>query len=516
MEKRKVFPDSISPLQGQPGKPADPSLQLPLLFSLSIPAGAQKELEEKVAAGKVITPAELKTKYGPDPTEVNRLVDWLKGQGFVITGISPNGTGVYASAGVAAIGKSLQVEMTTVTKEGVSWPAATSAPSLPADIGRPVHAIIGLQPYRQAHKHRQLPSPLPAGAQPFVPPYRIADILKAYNADNLNLTGKGQTIGILIDTAPLDTDLAAFWQKNNLTVDPKQITVINVKGQPLPPPDGEETMDTQWASGIAPGADIRIYAAGSLHFVDLDKGLDAILADAVNFPGMRQVSISIGLGETYIGGPDGQVAAEHQKFLRLAALGVNVFASSGDAGSNPDLSAHNPGGALQAEYAASDPSVIGVGGTSLRLAADGSISEETGWSSGGGGKSILFPRPDWQKGNGVPAGTERLIPDVSLAADPNLGANIILNGKDQQVGGTSWSAPAWAAFCALINEARSNAGKPALPFLNPLIYPLLGTPAFRDITSGSNGAYTASPGYDLVTGIGVPNVAALITALNNS
>jgi kumamolisin len=90
---------------------------------------------------------------------------------------------------------------------------------------------------------------------------------------------------------------------------------------------------------------------------------------------------------------------------------------------------------------------------------------------------------------------------------------VILNGRAKQIGGTSWSAPIWAGFCALINEARSNVGKPPLPFLNPLIYPLIGTSSFRDIVTGSNGAYSAGEGYDMVTGLGVPNVAELVNAL---
>jgi kumamolisin len=114
------------------------------------------------------------------------------------------------------------------------------------------------------------------------------------------------------------------------------------------------------------------------------------------------------------------------------------------------------------------------------------------------------------------SGNKRLVPDVSLAADPNTGAMIIFQGQPQQIGGTSWSAPTWAAFCALLNEGRAKASKPPLPFLNPLIYPLNGTRSFRDITSGSNGSngqYDAGPGYDLVTGIGVPNIKELIHAL---
>ncbi|PWU19047.1 MAG: peptidase S53 propeptide, partial [Candidatus Rokuibacteriota bacterium] len=195
--------------------------------------------------------------------------------------------------------------------------------------------------------------------------------------------------------------------------------------------------------------------------------------------------------------------------------GINVFVSSGDAGSNPDQTGHGANGPLQAEYASSDSCVVGVGGTSLTLSPNGSVAGETAWASGGGGKSVFFTRPSWQKGAGVPAGNERLVPDVSLTADPEEGAFIVLHGKVLQIGGTSWSAPVWAGFCALINEARLAAQKPALPFLNPLIYPLIGTACFRDVATGSNGAFNAGPGYDMVTGIGVPNVKELIRALTN-
>ncbi len=256
---------------------------------------------------------------------------------------------------------------------------------------------------------------------------------------------------------------------------------------------------------------MRVYASGSLQFADLDNALDKISSDLEAEPGMRQLSISLGLGDTFM--PAGEVRTQHQKFLRLAAAGVNVFVSTGDAGSNPDSTGHGGGGPLQAEYSSSDSCVIGVGGTSLVLDPAGSVADETGWPDGGGGKSAFFKRPTWQNAPGVPSGTQRLVPDVSLAADPNQGAFVFLNGQPQQIGGTSWSAPVWAGFCALINEARVAANKPPLGFLNPLIYPLTGSASFRDIVSGSNGAFDAGPGYDLVTGIGVPNIAELMRAL---
>src|SRR5207244_3759307 len=231
-----------------------------------------------------------------------------------------------------------------------------------------------------------------------------------------------------------NADLQGFWQRNNLPVNLARITKINVKGGHLPVPEGEETLDAEWSSGIAPGAQIRIYASGSLAFVDLDRALDRILADLPTQPGMRQLSISLGLGETYLNGPGGEVAIEHQKFLKLAAAGVNVFVSTGDAGSNPDQTGQSSTGPTQVEYESSDPSVIAVGGTTLKLAGNGSVASEAGWTNGGGGKSIYFPRPSWQAAPGV-SSHRRLVPDVSVTADPDQGGFVVLNGQVKQYGG---------------------------------------------------------------------------------
>jgi kumamolisin len=549
MADRKVFADSITPLPAEPGitpkglmvsaaQPEHRQEQMTLLFSIAVPDDTQQALQQIIAQGKVVSPGDLNKKYAANPADAKALATWLKSEGFKIEQISADNTSVYARATVDQIQKSLGVNMVRVTKDGITYNAAQDAPSLPAAVSNNVSAIIGLQPFRQAHRHsrfiQQRAAPgsarkskrgsskprTKAAAKAAVagtsvqngPPYLIAEVLKAYGADGLNVSGKGQTIAILIDTFPLDTDLQEFWKQNNLKNTLAQIQKINVKGiSNLPPQEGEESLDAEWTSGIAPGAKIRIYASGSLQFVDLDRALDRIISDLASEPGMRQLSISLGLGETFMA--QGEVNTQAQKFLRLTASGVNVFVASGDAGSNPDVTGHSSSGPTQAEYESSDINVIGVGGTTLNLAANGSVSAETGWTGSGGGKSGLFQRPAWQKGAGVPAGTERLVPDVSLVADPNTGALVVLNGKGLQYGGTSWATPVWAGFCALINEARATANKPPLTFLNPLIYPLIGTASFRDITSGSNGAYQAGPGYDMVTGIGVPNVKNLIAAL---
>jgi kumamolisin len=538
MNPRKIFHDSVVELPEQTGvtatglkvnaiRPEHGDKKMTISFSLAIPQDAHDQLEAAVAKGEVVSLEDLNTKYAVSATEVDPLISWLKAQGYEITHVSKDRTSVFARATATQIEQSLGVQMVRVTKDGITYTAARNAPSLPAEIADSVHAIIGLQPYRHAHKQNRRVTPknrygapskgkanaaaAPAPNVANAPPYLVSEVLKAYNANDLPVTGKGQVIAILIDTFPADEDLEAFWQRNNISTTLAQIEKINVDGGPLPPTEGEETLDVEWASGIAPGARVRVYASGSLEFSALDRALDSILSDLSTLPGMRQLSMSLGLGETFM--QPGEIRTQHQKFLRLAAAGVNVFVSSGDAGSNPDNTGHGTGGPLQAEYSSSDSAVIGVGGSTLVLAANGSVTDETGWADGGGGKSSFFDRPAWQKGPGVPEGTQRLVPDVSLTADPNEGGFVFLNGQPQQFGGTSWSAPIWAGFCALMNEARMNANKPLLPFLNPLIYPLIGTSSFRDIVVGNNGAFDAGTGYDMVTGIGVPNVKELIGAL---
>lgn len=528
---RKVFKDSVTPIVVDKGiaahglivqaqGPQHKNDKMPILFSLEIPAEATAKLEAKVAKGEVVTPKELESDYSASPEAVERLVGWLKAEGFEITSITPDRTSIYAQATVGQIEKSLKVQMVRVTSEGRTYNAARNAPSLPADVGSSVHAIIGLQPFRHAHKFDRARAPLDgnrasshlAANVANTPPYLVSEIRKAYNADNLPVSGAGEKIAILIDTFPEDKDLQAFWSRNSPPSALAHVEKINVPGGVLPRQEGEETLDVEWATGLAPGAIVRIYASGSLEFVALDKALDRIIADLANEPTLRQMSISLGLGEAYMGGPEGEIRTQHQKFLKLAAAGVNVFVSSGDAGSNPDEAGQRSGGAdPTTEYESSDSAVIGVGGTTLTLdVGTGRVAGEQGWPGSGGGESIFFNRPTWQTGLGVPGGTARLVPDVSLAADPERGALLIFGGNVVQIGGTSWSAPAWAAFCALINEARNKSAKAPLPFLNPLIYPLIGTASFRDITEGSNGAFSAGPGYDRVTGIGVPNVRSLI------
>lgn len=499
------------------------SATLQLHFGLTIKN--VDELQARVGRGERIPPSEMAAKYSGDPESAKKLARWLTQQGFRAIEISADHSSVYATATVAQIEKSLRVTMQSVTFEGKTRPAATTPPALPREVGEAVIAIDGLQPWAHMVKHSIMPrkaayasaradvaSKTPATA------YKIYDILKAYNAHGLEVagkgrvTGKGQTIGILIDTLPLRSDLQEFWQRNGLPVDHSRVQFVNVRGNnaALPPREGEETLDVEWSSGIAPGATVRVYASGSLEWPDIHRALDMIYADAQKPDGPRHLSLSFGGREDFF--TLDQLA--EAMFLKLAALGVTTFVASGDAGSNPDESLpQNPGGPESyVEYPASDRWVVAVGGTTLQFQAQGNkVVSETAWYGSGGGVSKKRAQPAWQKSFWTDQ-QNRLVPDVSSVAD-SPGAFIIYDGVEQPIWGTSWSAPMWAGFSALVAEAREKQGKPPLGFLAPVLYGLPKGTGFRDIVSGSNGAYQAGPGWDPTTGLGVPNVQELVQAL---
>jgi subtilase family serine protease len=287
----------------------------------------------------------------------------------------------------------------------------------------------------------------------------------------------------------------------------------------LPVPSLEATLDVEWSSGMAPGAKVRIYATTDLDFPHLDQAYQRIINDLPSQPTLHQVSLSYGLGETYESAT--QMDTDAQYFASLAASGVTIFVSPGDGGSSPGQNGWEDSlEPLQVECPANDPNVASVGGTSLNLnPSTEAVSSEGAWTYGGGGVSQFFARPSWQTGAGVPAGSFRTAADVALTADLNTGGYLVFNGQVYFVGGTSWGAPTWAGFCAMINQALAGAGKPSAGLLGPKIYPLNGTNSFRYITTGTNGpngVYNAGPGYDRCTGLGVPSVANLIRAITSS
>jgi kumamolisin len=185
------------------------------------------------------------------------------------------------------------------------------------------------------------------------------------------------------------------------------------------------------------------------------------------------------------------------------ANGLTTLAASGDNDSgdgSPGANVDNP---------ASSPNCIGCGGTTKTAAG------ETVWNNGqgegtGGGYSTAFAVQPWQIG--APNGPGRMVPDVAAVADPNTGYPICVEGNKQVIGGTSAVAPLYAGIIAAFIDYCKLTG---VPFPKNLLQWLWSHQScFTDITVGNNGQWKAQSGPDPCTGLGVPNGANLLAAIN--
>lgn len=375
-------------------------------------------------------------------------------------------------------------------------------------------ALDGFQPtFRVIGQPRAQPfaSSGPVGFNP-------TQIRHAYGFDQITFSngtivgdGIGQTIAIIdaYDAPTIVQDLHTFNLAFGLPDPPSFKVVSQTGGSTLPssaPGPGsswavETALDVQWAHALAPGANILLVEANSNSLSDL---LTAAGGYARTVPEVVAISMSFGTA------PSSSNSSNDYLFTTPSGhAGITFLSSTGDTGS--------PGG-----YPAYAPTVVAVGGTSLTLDGLGNYVSESGWSGSGGGISAYQSAPSFQAG--VTGYTARTIPDVAFDADPYTGV-AICDSYDygastpwNQIGGTSFSAPAWAALIAIADQRRGISGLASLDGAKdtlPLLYAMPAT-NFHDITSGSNGGYSAGTGYDLVTGLGTPLAQLVVPAFNTS
>ena len=291
--------------------------------------------------------------------------------------------------------------------------------------------------------------------------------------------GSGKTIAIVdaYDDPTAEPDLNKFSSKFGLpacTTANGCFKKVDQNGKTrYPRADGgwalEISLDIQWAHAIAPGAKILLVEATSNSFTNLMAAEDYAKSHA------QYVSNSWG-------GPE--FSGESAYDSHFSQSGVSIFVSAGDAGT-------------PAEYPSSSPNVISVGGTTLHFDPAGNFTTETGWSSGGGGCSQYESAPSVQSTlSQALCGGQRATPDLSLDADPASGVSVYDSTKTQGqsgwfvVGGTSASSPMVAARAATLGATVNSS----------YVYGAA-LSAFRDITSGNNGAACLT-GFDLCTGRG--------------
>ncbi|MGA2602410.1 MAG: S53 family peptidase, partial [Bryobacteraceae bacterium] len=329
----------------------------------------------------------------------------------------------------------------------------------------------------------------------------------------LDVDGTGQTVGILeLGGGYHPVDLKNYF--SSMKINEPTVVAVSVdkgKNKPTNPnsADGEVLLDIEVAGSVAPGAKIVVYFAPNT-----DQGFQDALTTAIHDSTNNPSVISISWG-----GPESTWTAQAMTAFDSAAqdagaMGVTICAASGDNGSSDGVT----DGANHVDFPASSPNILACGGTTLQ-SANGAITSETVWNdgaqggAGGGGYSNQFPLPAYQASDNIkpPSGGGRGVPDVCGDADPETGYQVLVDGKSLVIGGTSAVAPLWSGLIALLNQKL---GK-SVGFLQPVLYGLPQTAdAFNDITQGSNGAFSAGPGWDPTTGLGSPSGENLLTALS--
>lgn len=392
--------------------------------------------------------------------------------------------------------------------EGTTYRGRTGSLSIPTELASIVTGVFGIDNRPQARPHIQFNA---SATQSFTP-LQLAQI---YDFP-ANSKGTGQTIGIIeLGGGYRNDDLTTYFGRLGLPV-PTMVSVSVDGGENAPTTansaDGEVALDIEVAGGLAPEARIVVYFAPNSDAGFLDAITTAV-HDATNKPSV----ISISWGQAESGWTKQAIEQMDQAFQAAAALGVTVCAAAGDNGSSDGVQ----DGLAHVDFPASDPYVLGCGGTSLQ-GTNGTITSEVVWndnptsSATGGGVSDAFDLPSWQVNAHIPPSVNpgsrvgRGVPDVAGDADPQTGYSVLVDGQSAVVGGTSAVAPLWAGLLARINQQR---GKP-VGYLNPTLYQSVPqASAFHMITSGNNGSYKAGPGWNACTGLGSPDGARLLKAL---
>ncbi|HLG74401.1 MAG TPA: protease pro-enzyme activation domain-containing protein, partial [Chloroflexota bacterium] len=506
-------PGNVSPLVAgaQLVGHADPAQALHLSFTLAPQNRA--ELRARISQPErnksFLSEADFLARYAPASADHEGLVGALRTGGMRVTRTRADRTRVEADTDVQTAERVLQTTINEYSLNGRHFYANATNPIVPTTLAGKVLHIGGLDNALQLRPH--LTAGRPASAtSPGQAPYAPADIRTAYDMAPLysaGYTGSGETIGI-VTLAPFNLSDVRGWE-STYGLPSASISVVHdgtPQGCSTSGGDVETTLDVEWSSALAPGAAVKVFEGAD----PCDSNFEAAIYDATHDSSVTAISISWGECELEAGSSVLQTIDSYLAYG--AATGKSIFVASGDSGS-----ADCSGGALGVDFPASSPNVTGVGGTSLSLTQPGANwSSERAWSGSGGGCSVEFNKPSasWQSSIGACSG--RGVPDVAGNANPSTGYLIYYGGGLQGWwGGTSFASPVWAGIMAAINHDRVSHGLSREGPPNIDLYSLGASrsSAFHDITSGSNGAYSAAAGWDRVTGWGSPDSAQLAAAL---
>lgn len=537
---------------------------------------------------KWLTPETYGQRFGLSDADLGLVQSWLTSRGFTVESVAASRNRIVfsgtASAAETAFGTTLQ----RFHRDDQDYFENSTAITLPSSLANVVAGVTGLSSFHMApppHTLAVSPQYTSSSGYHYIVPWDFRQIFGINTLLSQGYDGTGVKIGVIGQSEVSDTQLGYFRQKIGQATNKLQRVLVpstGTAGQLTAGDEGESELDLEYASGSAPGANVLFIYTG----LSRNNGVFDALTYAITSNQAPILTLSYGGCEA--SNASYATSTLEPVLAQASSQGQTIIVSSGDSGAASCESTSNTTTTatrgLSVSYPASSPNVTSVGGTQLNSGTEPSTSNsywssttdgttkgsalgympETTWndtaasgslSSTGGGVSSLFGKPSWQSGTGVPADNRRDLPDVAFPAAVQQHAYIVctiqqtcLNNtifgssttgvsNGGLIGGTSASAPNFAALLAVVEQATSTTA--GLGNINSSLYSLAaGSKAntvFHDITtgnnivscsggssgcssttSGTNGTmgYSAGVGYDLVTGLGsidAPGLAASLT-----
>jgi subtilase family serine protease len=504
-----------------------------------------------------LTPEEFGNRFGVSESDLQAVAGWLESKGFQVEPVSASRRVLIFSGTAGQVESAFHTEMHAYQVNGRLHHANAAGLDIPAALAKVTNGLVSLHDFAATPMHT---APLRVDAAP-APDYAMgsahylapADLAAIYDLGPLytgGVDGRGATIAVIGRSNINLSDVQAFRSRMGLPPNDPKIVVAGGTTPGLVPGDQDEaTLDVEWAGAVARNATVELVTAASTSVSD---GVMLAAQYAVNQNVAPVISLSFDSCESGLGYAGNQFL--NALWQQAAAQGISVFVSSGDSGA---AACYSPSSSVASGNASvnglcSSPFSTCVGGTQFSDVANpllywsaatnagpgGSALTyipEAAWNesslapggsglwAGGGGASIIYPKPSWQTGAGVPASNQRYVPDVSLSASAHNGYLVTLNGQLYAYAGTSLSAPSFAGLVALA-VARQGVRQGNI---NPALYELAaqqrngGPSIFHDVATGGNSVngvtgFSAAAGYDLVTGLGSVDGSLMVNEWANA
>ena len=481
------------------------------IIGVTVKLARGKSFDEDIRAGRRYSRIDFASKYGVDDESISAVQEFAARSHLSVENVGKAESEIQLRGTVRNFESAFNLHLANYfDPRGIVFRGRSGEIKIPEQLRHIITGVFGLDnrphasPKFQAFKKdghfiRHSASPLS-----FYP----NQVAQLYGFPS-KASGNGESIGLIeLGGGYRVGDLNDYF--SSLRIAPPKILAVSVDGATNNPTtadsaDGEVMLDIEVAGSVATSANIVVYFG-----TNTDKGFLDAVTKAVHGSRNAPTVISISWGSPEKAWTQQALTAFDDAFKSAALLGVTVCVAAGDRGSSDGVA----DGKLHVDFPAASPFVLACGGTRLETKG-GSIVSETVWhesssSATGGGVSDVFPLPTYQQSVGVPRSIDtgfvrRGLPDVAGDADPETGYNVVVDGQEMVIGGTSAVAPLMAALVALVNEG----GKQTLGFFNDSLY--THESLCRDIVHGNNittttgQGYSAAKGWDACTGLGVPS-----------